>query len=348
MARFPNRTFGVEIECGHPGGSTFVGTSLVFDEVVEFQSRYEYDYDEELYYDPETGEYVDPDEEPPYAWTLGSDGSGVELRTPPLQGEKGLAELHKVMDYLTSIGAYVTDADGMHVHFGADDFRSWEMLNRLVTSWRSNLDIIEQMVGPSRRRRRAPWDNRRHTVLKRLAEAEQNGGVAFITRHGYSPRHPYEWTRWRQPLSCADAMRDITDFFGRHDLNIAALHKGTIEFRLFQGTLDPDRAEAWIRFCMAFMETVKRRTKPIPRYRTRYKLFQAINLDKASRYRLGDDIVTQDFGEVTMNPEWEASYRPPRDVQDRAHDIRDAMENEIRVEGGEWKNMQLVHAIGHW
>jgi len=160
---------------------------------------------------------------PPTCYTSTADGTGVEIRTPALQGVRGLEELEQVIRDLKDLGGYVTAADGMHVHHQSRDFhRQWDKLQDLAETWLTNRELIKQFVAIRR------------------------------------------WTSF----SCSSISKDTVDRaiknkmyngFGRTDLNLAALPRhGTIEIRLHEGTLDENKAVAWVVFGQAFIGTVSR------------------------------------------------------------------------------------------
>lgn len=229
-----DRKFGVEIECGMPGG---------------YDARYRAVQDLFGF----GGSYRNAD-----GWTIGADGSGVELRTPILQGRAGLNTLRKAMDRLKEAGAYVTTADGLHVHHDAPEFvDSPTSCLQLVESWRNNQDAIHEMVAPRRHRSQAcpRWSNNYFDVLKQWVES--NG---------------------RNYLS-----------LDRHDLNLLSLDEhGSIEFRLHEGTLDADVAIAWIQFGQKFLHEVLRRVNPIKASATDVALMSRMRLSKKAQAILAE------------------------------------------------------------
>jgi hypothetical protein len=118
----PDRTFGVEVECGHPLNSEGVRKLIAAEKSVG-------------------------------TWSVGCDGSGVEARSPILLGAEGEGKLRKVMDLLRETGGYTTRSDGMHVHFGGRDYirADKEPIVRLMESWCNNVGVIHQFVHPWRR-----------------------------------------------------------------------------------------------------------------------------------------------------------------------------------------------------
>lgn len=171
------------------------------------------------------------------------DGSGIEISSPILRGKKGLFELYEVMRLLREAGAFVTDSDGLHIHHDAPEFVNDDELTwRLVDSWTQNQAVIDHFVARYRRSG---------------ADYDGDGGSG----RGY----------W----ACPPIGMDVVDRYKaqklspknlfRYALNVGALNEhGSVEFRQHQGTLDFNEAAAWLRFGQAFLDSVKRRTCPLP------------------------------------------------------------------------------------
>ena len=221
------RRFGVEIECGHPRGTSGVITSL--------------------------RKYRIPHED------VGSDGSGVEVRTRPLRGKEGFRKLKKLMDHLQKIGCYITQADGQHIHLEAKDYEADpELRARLIESYAANREHIIKFVDPYRR----------------------NYG---------SCSNVWEGSRKKKPNQ--ERLRQVKQgvLFGRGDLNLSNLREGyhgTIEIRLHEGNLEFEKIQAWIHFWMDFLDRVKASDKPLRPYANEHTLFRGIHIDPVMRAKL--------------------------------------------------------------
>lgn len=205
------RRFGVEIECGMDDGVNQAADVFGFD--IDGDGYVEYEH-------------------PSNGWTLHDDGSGVELGSPPMQGEEGYAAVRWAMDTLKRNGAWVSDYDGLHVHHDAPEFReNIALCVPLLESWLNNEDTIRQFVSP-RRHNRSACPRWRDADIERL--------------HRWANGDEREY------------------YFGRNDLNILSLREhGTIEIRLLEGTLDADVAIAWIQFGQRLIHEVVQEAKPI-------------------------------------------------------------------------------------
>lgn len=224
-----SRTFGVEVECGHPQG--WEGVARLFRQ-------------------------SDCSRE----WSIGSDGSGVEARTPILTGLAGFKELKKGMNLIRSTGGYVTRRDGLHVHHGAEElFGNKDLAVLLVKSWAINSDVIEKFVELRRCGINAYNPRWSDGHIRQLEQVTLNPNY----RCGFPPIGP------------------------RGALNLGSLEDhGTVELRLFEGTLDYDLAEAWVRFGQRFLNEVLKRKKPLPRYTREDSLLKRVRVSKKVSERL--------------------------------------------------------------
>lgn len=162
---------------------------------------------------------------------VGSDGSGIEIRSPKLRGERGLAQLERLYTMLQTpaFSCYTADVDGAHVHHDAPEFvGNFALQERLLRSWRANGPYIWKML-PTRRQLRSP-----------LHQVKGPSGNVY---------------------GCSDAVfeqkireRNVRTF-GRASLNLSPLNNyGSIELRSLEGTLNFDRVRAWIEFGQQFIE----------------------------------------------------------------------------------------------
>lgn len=193
------RTFGVEIECGHKtlgwaGIHGAVGT--------HFAGK---------------------------GYSVGADGSGIEVRTPVLKGEEGFAELERIMRFLVDKGCYVARADGMHTHIGAEGFQEDEEACKvLMRTWYHNQALIEKMVSPHRAN---------SYVCSKVSKADAEEFGQWIRPGAQQAHHGKNWGPRMKSMGLSAIPR-----------------KGTIEFRLHEGCLDFVKASAWVKFCQAMLD----------------------------------------------------------------------------------------------
>lgn len=238
-----SRTFGVEIECGHPQGYTEVSRLL-----------------------RRGGCSVE--------WSVGADGSGVEARTPVLEGRAGFKEFKKGMTIIRETGGYVTNRDGMHVHHGAPEVvNSKKLAVLLVKSWAANQDVLNRFVNSNRRAGGPcpPWTAAHITTLEHSVEDASRAISSNYNRDGsYNPGRPH-----------------FTHCGPRGAINLGSLRRyGTIELRLFEGTLDYNIAEAWVKFGQKFLDEVLKRKRPLTTARNESELLKRVKLGKQASERL--------------------------------------------------------------
>lgn len=166
-------------------------------------------------------------------WTEGihPDGSGVEIPSPILQGRGGLRELAQVMELLRNNGFDTTSSDGLHVHHDAPEWVEDELLTaHTVELWEENLPLIRRFVDP----------NRTHNSMC----ASHRGEGPYDSE--------YQRRRWEE-FKATKSLGNVSDKF--RALNIRHLsYTGSLEIRLHEGTLDFEKAAAWIRFGQGFLD----------------------------------------------------------------------------------------------
>jgi hypothetical protein len=170
------------------------------------------------------------------SWRVKNDcsvtGEGLELVSPPLQGESGMEQLRKACQMLQRLGARVDRSCGLHVHHEARDLGA-SGLARIAEIYTANQDLINWLVAPSRRDGR--W-------CKTLTSTE----LWDIRQTANSGRTPTATSRYR---ACN------LGSYGRH---------GTVEFRQHQGTLNFRKIEAWTRLGQGLMDAaLEDSTEPV-------------------------------------------------------------------------------------
>jgi hypothetical protein len=182
--------------------------------------------------------------------SLTSSYSGIEIKSPILQGEDGFSELKKVFDLLNAERFWIDSTCGMHIHHDAPEYReNFDMTMRLVQSWFENQELIHNMVADYRLENDycPPW---------------LDGDI--------------DWINTEKSFDSCD----------RNSLNVTSLHHhGTIEIRLHEGTMDYEEAESWIKFGQSFIDSVSGRKKPLKPLTNEELLLRRIKVEKnASRF----------------------------------------------------------------
>jgi hypothetical protein len=265
------RKFGIEIEHGNPQGSSYVDGEL-----RRFIPSW---FSAAIHGDHRT--------------SVSSDGSGVEVRTPPLKGSRGFTEARNVFKFLKEIGGYVTDADGMHVHFDAPEYiGNHSLIASLVTAWNNNQASIHRMVAERRRERGSCPENLTYKHAETLRKLAKDPREHVEMVYGVGGAQNYYGHRL-VPKEQATVQN------GRGALNIRSLLRhGTIEIRLLEGTLDPNVALAWVQFGQGLLDTVARRKRAIPQCRLDTLLGMTVPTGNARELLLTKAVEGGDFGEA--------------------------------------------------
>lgn len=181
-------------------------------------------------------------------WSIITDGSilgsrGFEAVSPVLSGTEGLEQVREVLNALAAAGAKVNKSCGLHVHHEMTDATT-DNLVTLVNLYRTFESEIDTLVPPSRRANN-------NTYCGSVNQYWTNGRVESAVE---SARQ--SWSNNRAAFF-ASQQRD------RYcKLNLMAfVEHGTVEFRQHSGTVDGDKAVAWIVFTQGLVESAKKNTK---------------------------------------------------------------------------------------
>lgn len=169
-------------------------------------------------------------------WKIVSDTSvpdGFEVVSPVLKGEPGLGEAKKVLDALNAAGAKVDRRTGLHCHFGAADLTAAEIAT-VVRRYARFEDEIDAWMAPSRRGNANTYCR---SVRSFLASAR--------VMHKLASR------------SIEEACEAFGTRYAKVNLEAWRRHR-TIEFRQHGGTVEPEKALAWIEFGLGFIEESRR------------------------------------------------------------------------------------------
>lgn len=181
----------------------------------------------------------------PSAWKLVSDASlsglpnSFELVSPVLSGSEGRETVRKVMDALVSIGVKVNRSCGLHVHMGISELTVKQVRNICKNYVRSET-LLDQLMPASRRANNNHfcygWTDKTVSELFREMDAAQEiDGIAKVLKF-----EPY-YGETRADRYCK--------------VNLTAFaRQGTIEFRQHAGTVNAQKAIAWIDLLDAMIE----------------------------------------------------------------------------------------------
>jgi hypothetical protein len=282
-------TFGVELECLgiHPSVVAYV---LGKAGVVAFDTIHGSTGTEAQRNAAARGRYSDA--ALAQAWTIGQDGSvrgthPMEIKSPILQGMAGFITLRKVLRVLTSLGVQVNDSTGLHVHVGVKGYSDpkynfgaragLEVLRRWVALERE----IVKFIPPQRRTNnycRSPVSRLQHFeqqfqprlygpekpppgYLTARTDADRQRYLDHWTAFGHGPHiwnsdgRAHQWPE--RPLNLDTVgFRHLADQTEHYDaVSLASWNKyGTIEFRLHQGSVNPDEVVNWTMFVINHVE----------------------------------------------------------------------------------------------
>ena len=179
-----------------------------------------------------------------HTWKIVTDASlgtnGLEIVSPPLKGEEGLEEVAKVMRIAVACGATVDQTCGFHIHHGCGEYTPEQAAGVLL--WYAKYEpVIDSLVAPSRRQGNIYCASLRKST--NLIE-----GIQWVLDGARQNRTMANLSAWFAETR--------NTFYGRyHKVNLASWQNyGTIEFRQHQGTLNGEKAKAWIIFTQRIVE----------------------------------------------------------------------------------------------
>jgi hypothetical protein len=182
-------------------------------------------------------------------WVVKTDGSvshGGELVSPPLDFEDPdqRGQVDKAIAALVAAGAKTYAQAGIHVHIESNDFAAKDLsaLSRVVTKFEDCLYRIAS----------SGWQTMRpgaRTYCKPLS-AEQASGLAKARTDDQVKRAYYG-----QNYAYASGHGHSSRYYG---LNLHShFYRGTVEFRVFNSSLNAARCQTYIAVCMALMVDAK-------------------------------------------------------------------------------------------
>lgn len=144
--------------------------------------------------------------------------------------------LKKVCDVLNANGAEVTKQTGFHVHVDVSDLKQSEVI-RLVKAYREYEGIIDLVVSPSRRKDFNTYCGSLRGIPPQSFQKRSVTGLNDSALEGEK--------YWKVNTLCYDAIK-------------------TIEFRQHHGTINFHKIQAWVRFCVEFVN-LARKSMPVGR-----------------------------------------------------------------------------------
>ena len=201
------------------------------------------------------------------AWRLGTDASiepsptdtrqgyteKLEIVSPKLSGEAGLAELQRVMEAIRPF-MRTNQSCGLHCHIDLKHI-SLKGLKRITTAWLTQEWIVNTLIPEHRRYKNNPY-------------CHDNGISPTIAQQNWQGAQHQSIHR----ISRLRDMMDVRNEMGRSSnnrvskyckLNLKSAH-GTCEFRYGAGTLDYEEVSNYVKFCLGFVEHHQRAERVTP------------------------------------------------------------------------------------
>ena len=185
--------------------------------------------------------------------SLSYEAYGVEIKSPVLVGQEGYDEIYRVMNLLNRNNYDVDSECGFHVHLNAPEVDgNKRLIKKVVKAWMRNQHLVNNMVAEHR-----------------------------LSNDDYCK----QWSE-RDLEHLEEYLRDYEQADGtlRGAINVGCLsYHGTVEIRQHEGTLNPEEAVSWVKFCQAFLDTVTGST--VQRISSEELLLKRLKVEKnASRF----------------------------------------------------------------
>lgn len=186
----------------------------------------------------------------PY-WTIKSDGSvhGGEMVSPPLMIDtpEDRQQVDRAIEAIKSVGAYTHPSAGIHVHIDGSGMDATQVaaVARIFTKFEDCIYRIASSGWETMRPGAAQYCKPlNYTNAQRIAKAKTLDQVA-AGYYGDSSNLAYRQS----------AHHDGSRYFG---LNLHSwFYRKTIEFRVFNSSLNPERVQGYIGMCMALVQDAR-------------------------------------------------------------------------------------------
>ena len=188
----------------------------------------------------------------------------VEMVTPKMTYDE-LPRLQECMRRVKSIGAKVNDSCGLHVHVDASNHNR-QSLKNLIGIMYSKEDILFKALRVNELRA-AKWCQKvREPMLKKARQlsADETSDLTLLENIWYE--------------GFENQGRDRHDHYNHsryYALNLhSVFYRGTVEWRCFNSTLNPDRAAAYVNLCLAISaQAIAQRSTVMKKTRSDNELF---------------------------------------------------------------------------
>lgn len=168
----------------------------------------------------------------------------------PILGYDDINDLQELVRMLRQHGALTNDSCGIHIHVGAENFTA-KTLRNLANMMASKEDLLYKALNVSR--------TRMHRYCKKVTPKF----IEDLNRD--KPRTMNDLANlWYK--EAPEGRHNHYNNSRYHGLNLhATFTKGTVEFRLFNGTLHAGEIKAYIQFCLALCHQALTTKKASPK-----------------------------------------------------------------------------------
>lgn len=199
-------------------------------------------------------------------WKTVSDAScGLELVSPILKGEPGLADLHRVGTALVAGGLQANRSCGFHVHIGAQTM-THKQLQNVMKAFVRDEDHFDSLLPDHRRTNNFARSNR--ASINSIQGLQTSELFAKIDAAGNR-------NKLIELFHGTARVSDVRGAGRYRKLNLLSLlQHGTIEFRQHSGTVDPKKMTTWVRLLTGFVDYAMNAPRINPEKRS-WELFKA-------------------------------------------------------------------------
>jgi hypothetical protein len=234
--QFQDFTFGVEIECYVPGNATRLFAAL---QAAGLSMSH----------------VAGSIHATTSGWKVVPDGSlhsapaghvGVEVVSPILRGDEGLAQVVRAMDAIKAFGGKVNTTCGLHVHVGAQSATATQLKNlaKMFLKYEHHLDSL---CPPTRRGN-----------ANRYCQSNRQQAAGYGVAATYEAQIAAAFGKLDGLRSASAIATVINGGWNRgnryYKLNYQSLSShGTVEFRQHAGTVEGQKASAWIKLMVGLV-----------------------------------------------------------------------------------------------
>ncbi len=164
---------------------------------------------------------------------------GVEVTSPILYGNKSTKDIYKVCERLIASGQISTKNCGGHIHIGADYLTTTQSYKNLIDLWTNTEKIMYLISNKSGELPREKVNLYAPAISNNIKKAITDGNINLETEEDLEKftRNLQEIQAEGKKSSCKFLRKN---YYGINFNNINNITKNTIEFRLANGTVDPE------------------------------------------------------------------------------------------------------------